>query len=92
MKPRRTLNDMARGDEPPRQIAGKPADVCPYCGCAMFANGTQRLETQIYRYVVCRKPRGCGRSFLSKQPPATLIREVDSSSGENDASMMLRIA
>lgn len=74
---------MQAQDEKPQQIAGKPANVCPNCGAAMFANGTQVTPQQIYRYVVCRN---CHRSFLSKQPPATLIREVtpadkDSSSG-----------
>jgi hypothetical protein len=60
------------------QIAGKPADVCPYCGCGMFATGTRDGEAVKFRYVLCKKPRGCGRRFYSKQPPAVLIREIGS--------------
>jgi hypothetical protein len=41
----------------------------------MFANGTQRLSTRIDRYVHCRNQQ-CGRRFVSRQPPATLVREV----------------
>jgi hypothetical protein len=66
------------------QIAGKPADVCPYCGAAMFANGTRSGDAVTFRYVQCRNKK-CGKSFVSKQPPAVLVREtgddVSSSSG-----------
>lgn len=81
MKPRKTLREMAQRDQPAQQVAGKPADVCPYCGCTMFANGTHTTSEQVYRYVVCKRPRGCGRTFLSKQAKAVLIREVNSYSG-----------
>lgn len=83
---RPTLSELRDGTDEPKQIAGKPADQCPYCGCAMFANGTSRGDQTIYRYVVCRNP-ACGKRFLSKQPKATLMREVgggdDSNIGEN---------
>ena len=72
------------------QIAGKPAAVCPYCGCAMFANGTQTTPQQIYRYVVCRNEK-CRRSFLSKQPPATLVREVTGDDDSSSGNMCLTI-
>jgi hypothetical protein len=75
MKPRVPLSQMGRKQEP-MAIAGKPADVCPYCGCAMFANGTRDGDKETFRYVVCKKPRGCGRSFFSRQPPAVLVREI----------------
>jgi len=81
-KPRKTLKQMASeaaGSEKSLQINGKPADRCPYCGCALFVNGTRSTDQSIYRYVNCRNPN-CRRGFLSKQPPATLIRETDDSS------------
>lgn len=72
------------------QIAGQPADVCPYCGCAMFTTGTRHGEQVTFRYVWCRNP-ACGKRFMSKQPPATLVREIDSdissSSGQTDLSL-----
>lgn len=65
----------------PMQISGKPADVCPYCGCAMFANGTRKPAAMIRRYVWCRNPK-CGKKFESHQPPAVLVREL----GQDDDS------
>lgn len=75
MKPRKTLREMGMQPGPPLAIAGKPADSCPYCGCVLFTNGTRHGESVTFRYLVCRNP-SCGRSFQSKQPPATLIREI----------------
>jgi hypothetical protein len=78
---RPTLAELASRGTKRVSIQGKPADVCPYCGCAMFANGTNTLTTRIERYVVCRNgncktPDGKQRRFLSYQPPATIVREV----------------
>lgn len=87
---RPTAQQLANGGSQPMQIAGKPADLCPYCGCAMFANRTDTLATIIIRRVNCRS---CGKRFVAKQPPATLIREVgvddeeDSSSGKLSLSL-----
>jgi len=80
----RELADASDGEQ--MQIAGKPADVCPYCGCAMFADGTRQGEHVTFRYVVCRN-QSCGKRFMSKQPVATLIREIESSSGHNQLSV-----
>ena len=57
------------------QIAGYPADVCPYCGCGLFANHTKTLATRIIRHVVCRN-ESCGKRFVSRQEAARLVREV----------------
>jgi hypothetical protein len=86
-KEAKTLAELAAiaAGRQPQQIAGKPADVCPYCGCAMFAHGTRQGEQMTFRYVHCRNPQ-CGRRFMSKQPPATLVREISelpSSSGQS---------
>ncbi len=59
----------------PMQIAGCPADVCPYCGCSLFANHTKSLSTTIIRHVVCRNA-SCGKRFVSRQEAARLVREV----------------
>ena len=64
------------------QIAGKPAEVCPYCGAGLFVDGVNRTDMEIVRYVVCRN-RSCGKRFLSKQAPAKLMREVG---GDDDDS------
>lgn len=91
MRERRTLAQMASGDDgQPMQIAGKPADVCPYCGAGMLANGKRQPATEIRRYVYCRNSN-CGKKFESKQPPATLVREIGisdepSSSGQDTIS------
>jgi len=71
----RQLAAKCAGQEP-MQIAGKPADVCPYCGAGMFVTGTRTRDTSISRYVACRN---CGKRFVSRQPkdPGTLIREID---------------
>lgn len=73
---RPTAQQLAKGAEPAMQIAGRPADLCPYCGCAMFANGTRPTDKVIFRYVACRN-KSCGKSFLSKQAQATLVREIE---------------
>ncbi len=87
---RPTARQLASAGEQPMQIAGQRADVCPSCGCAMFANGTRKGESMTFRYVVCRN-RSCGKRFLSKQPPATIVREIESdessSSGQNGLSL-----
>jgi hypothetical protein len=75
MRERRTLAQMATGDQQPMQVSGKPADVCPYCGCGMFVNGTRDGDSIKQQYVWCRN-KTCGKRFIAKQPPATLIREV----------------
>jgi hypothetical protein len=84
-KPSKTLAQMAAeaAGGQPVQIAGKPADVCPYCGCVMFKTGTQKTGREVVRYVRCRNKR-CGRRFVSVQPPERLVREVgdDSSAGK----------
>ena len=77
------------GGEPSMQIAGKPADVCPYCGAGMFATGTRQGESVTFRYVACRNPN-CGKRFVSKQTQATLVREIrhiPSTSGEDALSI-----
>ena len=75
MKPRRSLTQMAQGGDARTEVAGRRADVCPYCGCALFVTGTRQGEAVTFRYVDCRNT-ACGKKFFSKQPPATLIREV----------------
>lgn len=91
---RPSARELASGDAKPMTIAGKPADVCPYCGCGMFAIRTDTHTTVIIRRVNCRN---CGKRFVAKQPTATLIREVgaddeDSSSGKQVLSVMREIA
>lgn len=63
------------------QIAGRPANVCPYCGAGMFVHGTNTTDREIVRYVNCRN---CHKRFLTVQQPAKILREVgeDSSSGK----------
>lgn len=85
MKPRRTLAQMASEHEERKTIAGRPADVCPYCGAAMFVDGVNRTPHDIVRYVECRNAK-CGRRFVTRQPPARLVRELgdeDNSAGGN---------
>lgn len=82
LKPPKTLAEMASeaSGSQPMQIAGKPADVCPSCGTAMFAYRTETLTTRIDRYVKCRNER-CGKRFISRQPqpqPPVLVREISS--------------
>lgn len=79
---RPTLAEM-QGKQP-MQIAGKPADVCPYCGAGMFAHGVNRTDHEIVRYVKCRNAK-CGKRFMSKQSPAKLVREVGADQ-DNSAS------
>jgi hypothetical protein len=82
-KPRKTLAQMAKeaSGQEPMQIAGKPADVCPHCGAGMFVDGVNRTDHDIVRYVVCRSNR-CGKRFLTRQPPAKIVREVG---GDDDS-------
>lgn len=90
MSRRKTLRELATESEgEPMQIAGKPADVCPYCGAAMFAAGTRQGESTTFRYVHCRN-KSCGKRFMSKQPkpaPATIVREI----GGDDENASLRV-
>lgn len=90
MKPHKTLQQMANeASGEPKEIAGKPADVCPYCGAAMFVDGVNRTAQTIVRYVECRN-KSCGKRFMSSQPPAKLIREVgDNDSASGNASLTL---
>lgn len=73
---RPTARELAGLSQQPMSIAGKPADVCPYCGCAMFTTGTRAGSTMIRRYIKCRNDN-CGRAFMSIQPIATLSREIE---------------
>jgi hypothetical protein len=72
------------------KIAGKPADLCPYCGCAMFAAGTRSYQTTIRRYVHCRNS-SCGKRFISSQPPATLVREIEDEPEETEPTIRIRV-
>ena len=74
-KPRKSLMEMARGDTQPKQIAGMPADGCPYCGCVTFVDGVNRTEKEITRYIECRN-KNCKRRFLTYQPAAKILREI----------------
>lgn len=78
---RPSARQLATGTDKPMEIAGKPADVCPYCGCAMFADGTRKHSSVTFRYVVCRN-HSCGKRFMSKQPPATIVREIEHDDSE----------
>lgn len=94
MKPRKTLAEMARDGSQPMQISGKPADRCPYCGAAMLIDGVNRTQHDIVRYIECRNPQ-CGKRFMSRQPPARLVREIgaeDSAGGNQDLTMALKYA
>lgn len=83
------LRDQSAGE--PMHIAGKPANVCPYCGCAMFAYHTTTLETRIVRYERCRN---CSRKFVTRQPHAEIVREItkadELSSSGNETLKLLR--
>lgn len=74
---RPTARELRDGSVDRKQIAGRPADVCPYCGCALFVTGTRQPAEMIRRYVACRNS-SCGRRFESRQPPAVLAREIGS--------------
>jgi transcriptional regulator NrdR family protein len=65
--------EMASSGVQQKQIAGLPADQCPFCNAAMFVDGVNRTEMEIVRYVECRN---CKRRFTSYQPPAKLVREI----------------
>ena len=98
-RPRKTLAQLAResreSESGPVQIAGKPADVCPACGCVMFVDKVNRTQHEIVRYVECRNGN-CGKRFLSSQPPAKLLREIggddDNSASGNPALTIVREA
>ena len=84
---RPTAQQLRDGITEPVTIAGKPADVCPFCGCALFVDRTNTLPTTIERHVYCRNA-SCGKGFLSRQPPAIIVREINqhdkiSSSGKH---------
>jgi hypothetical protein len=77
MKRRIPIDQMGgAGQQPPPTIAGHPADTCPYCGCTMFCDGTNRTAHDVVRYVQCRNS-ACARRFISRQAPAKLVRELD---------------
>jgi transposase-like protein len=91
-KPRKSLQQMAAAGEQPKQIAGKPAGVCPHCGAATFVSGTQRGDSPEvkFQYVVCRC---CKKSFKAKvHTKATILYEVgtdDESSSSGKPSLTL---
>lgn len=93
MKPRKSLMEMA-GQEEPKQIAGCPAGVCPYCGCATFVDGVTRTEKEVTRYVECRNSN-CGRRFLTYQPAAKIVREIgiddDSAHGKQELQLLRKV-
>jgi hypothetical protein len=72
------MNDRAnakRSDSESESVEGKPADICPFCGCAMFVYGTRTAFVRdTRRYVECRN---CGEAFESKQPPAVIVRRIE---------------
>jgi hypothetical protein len=82
---RPSARELRDGIAEPQTIAGKPADVCPYCGCGLFVNGTHTGSSKIDRYVVCRN-RSCGKRFVSRQPPAFLLREIEKPIEDNFSS------
>lgn len=67
--------EMASPGSEPKQIAGHPADQCPYCGCVLFVDGVIRTEREVTRYIECRNSN-CRRRFLSYQPAAKILREI----------------
>lgn len=74
---RKTLSQLAgEAQGEPKSFGDKPADECPYCGCAMFANGTEERRTRIERYRKCRNP-SCGKTFFTTQAPEKIVREVE---------------
>jgi hypothetical protein len=75
-KPRKTLGEMAAEGDEPMQIAGQPACVCPYCGCAIFAYRTNTLRETVHRYMQCRNS-SCGKRFVTKQTVPTFLRELE---------------
>jgi len=56
-------------------IAGKSAESCPYCGSRLDVDKTTALTSTIERYVYCRNEQ-CGAGFITRQPPAVIVREV----------------
>lgn len=95
-RPRKTLAQMqreAQGQAEPLQIGGKPADICPYCECALFVTKRMPGDGQIIRYVECRNPN-CGKRFLSSQPPPSvgkLLREVGNYDNSSDGNPRLTL-
>lgn len=86
-KPPKTLAQMAAeaNGQQPMQIAGKPADVCPYCGAGMFVTAKRPGGSDSFRYIKCRNEK-CGRKFYSRHPkpePGTIVREVDDESASS---------
>lgn len=88
-KPPKSLAQLAAESDgrEPLQIAGHPADKCPYCGCALFVRKTTAMKQPIIRYVHCRNQK-CGKSFLSRQPPAELVREVGGEDAEGENAVL----
>ncbi len=74
MKPRKSLTEMADIREQ-KQVAGHPANECPYCHCVMFVDGVNRTDKEVTRYIECRN-HNCRRRFLSYQPAAKILREI----------------
>jgi hypothetical protein len=95
MKPRKTLQQMASeaSDSEPKQIAGKPAASCPYCGAGMFVNGTKRGDSDSVKFqnVVCRV---CKKSFKAKTKVESVILyeigegDIPSSSGQPNLTLI----
>jgi hypothetical protein len=54
----------------------------------MFVGRTNTYETTIRRYVYCRNRR-CGKRFVSSQPPATLVREIEDEPEETEAAIRI---
>lgn len=73
---RPSAQQLAAGSTGQSSFAGKPANVCPHCGCAMFAYRTTALETRIIRYEHCRN---CGKRFVTRQAQSEIVREVSPS-------------
>ncbi len=79
---------MATAGIEPQSVRGKPAAVCPYCGAGLLIDGTNRTEYDIVRYVECRN-KNCGKRFMTRQPPAKLVKEIKDSSVSGKPSLQL---
>lgn len=78
---RPTAAELRDGGAKPMSIAGRPADVCPYCGIGMFATGTRQGDAVTFRYVECRNENcrdesGNRRRFYSRQQKPVIVREI----------------
>lgn len=77
---RPTARELAEnGGDPAMQIAGRPAAVCPYCGCGHFLRyRTEQGQVDTFYYQQCRNG-SCGKKFYVRQPAApkaVIVREV----------------